>query len=345
MSAFFTLRFQKDHLEILDQTRLPGEKKILCIRSAQEAIQAIKRLAVRGAPAIGVAGAYALILASREVGTSNFEVFLKAFLQKAREIAEARPTAVNLQWAVDRVVRKILRNSLSVSQARELVYQEAHLIHEEDRAMCLAIGRAGLPLIRKGDSILTHCNAGALATGGIGTALAPLYLAKKKGIKFHVFVDETRPLLQGARLTAWELKQAGIPHTLICDNMVGSLMARGEITKVITGADRIARNGDAANKIGTYGVAVLAKHHGIPFYIAAPRSTFDLKCTSGHSIPIEEREAHEVLGFKERQWAPDRTQVKNPAFDVTPHAFITAFITDQGLLKPPYSRSFRKLSV
>ncbi len=338
-----TIELKEDKLLILDQTKLPRKKQVLKIRSTTALIQAVKRLSVRGAPLIGVAGAYGLVIASREIKTKDFESFLKQFLLKARLVAGARPTAVNLNWAVTRILRLVFEKAVTVEAAKKIILDEAIRIHKEDKELCLGIGKAGLGLVKKGDSILTYCNAGALATGGIGTALAPLYLAKKKGIKFHVFVPETRPLLQGARLTAWELAEAGIPYTLIGDGMIGTLMAAGRIKKVITGADRIASNGDAANKIGTYSAAVLAAHHKVPFYIAAPFSTFDLNCKNGDEIPIEEREQDEVRGFGKFQWAPGKSKTYNPAFDVTPAKLIKGFITDKGIIKPPYKNSLKRV--
>lgn len=337
------IRFKSDYLEVLDQTQLPHIRILLRIRSSEKLIDAILRLSVRGAPLIGVAGAYGCILASQEIRTKKLEGFLKAFSVKAERIAAARPTAVNLRWAIDRILALVFSQALSVEAARKIIREEALRIHKEDAELCLRIGKAGLPLIKKGDSILTYCNAGILATGGIGTALAPFYLAKKKKIPFHVFVPETRPLLQGARLTAWELKTAHISHTLICDGMIGSLMAEGKISKVITGADRIAANGDAANKIGTYSAAVLARHHGVPFYVAAPFSTFDFSAKGSKNIPIEERGASEVKGFRKNQWASQHSPVFNPAFDITPHELIAGFITDKGLIRPPYGKNLKKV--
>lgn len=344
MISFMPVRLRKNYLEVIDQTRLPHEMRLLKICSTRELIQAIKCLAIRGAPLIGVAGGYGVLLASWEIKENkNLEKFLRALAEKANAVALARPTAVNLQWAVDRVMSRVYEKPLSVKSARALILEEALKIHNEDRELCLKIGKAGLPLIKKGDSVLTYCNAGALATGGIGTALAPLYLARAKKISFQVYASETRPLLQGARLTAWELKRAGIPFTLICDNTIGTLMRAGRITRVITGADRIAANGDAANKIGTYSAAVLAKRHGIPFYIAAPFSTFDFKLKSGKEIPIEERAGEEVMGFRKNLWAVKGARVFNPSFDVTPHELIAGFITDKGLIRPPFLKNLKKL--
>lgn len=299
---------------IIDQTLLPAQRVYLRLSDTQQVIDAIQRLAVRGAPAIGVAGAYGCVLALRQgLGHAGLE-----------SIANARPTAVNLRWAVDRIAR-----TCGGDPARALA--EARAIHAGDEASCAAIGRHGATLIRDGMGLLTHCNAGALATGGMGTALAPMYVAHQQGRKFRVFADETRPLLQGARLTAFELHEAGIDVTLIADNMAATVMQRGWVQAVITGADRIAANGDAANKIGTYGVALIAKAHGVPFYIAAPRSTFDAACPHGAGIPIEERSGRELRWLGATQTAPEAVAVFNPAFDVTPAGLIAGYITEDGI--------------
>ncbi len=299
---------------IIDQTLLPAQRVFLRLSDTSQVIDAIQRLAVRGAPAIGVAGAYGCVLALRQgLGQAGLE-----------SIARARPTAVNLRWAVDRIAR-----ASGGDPARAL--SEAKAIHAEDEASCAAIGHHGAGLIAEGMGLLTHCNAGALATGGMGTALAPMYVAQQQGRKFRVFADETRPLLQGARLTAFELHEAGIEVTLIADNMAATVMQRGWVQLVITGADRIARNGDAANKIGTYGVALIAKAHGVPFYIAAPRSTFDPACANGAAIPIEERNGRELRWLGATQTAPEGAAVFNPAFDVTPAGLIAGYITEDGI--------------
>ena len=303
-------------LVIIEQTLLPGELKLLELSELPPVIDAIQRLAVRGAPALGVAGAYGCVIALR---AGLGDVGLEA-------LADARPTAVNLRWAVERV-RKIAEGD----PARAL--DEARRIHAQDDATCRAIGVHGAGLITQGSGVLTHCNAGALATAGMGTALAPMYVAHEQGRKFSVFADETRPLLQGARLTAFELAQSGIDVTVIADSMAAVVMREGRVQLVITGADRVANNGDAANKIGTYGVATLAKVHGIPFYIAAPRSTFDAAVASGADIPIEQRDARELRFVGDTRTAPDAAKVYNPAFDVTPAALITGWITEAGILK------------
>lgn len=302
------------HLRLLDQTKLPGETVWLDCTTVQHVWDAIKRLSVRGAPAIGIAAAYGCVIAQNE---GDFE-------RLADHLATSRPTAVNLFWAIDRMKRVTPRTA-------DALLAEAKRIHEEDRAMCRAIGEHALALLQQtlGDSggLLTHCNAGALATGGIGTATAPMYLAHERGLRWSIYADETRPLLQGARLTAYELAQAGIDVTLICDDMAATVMRQGRVAAVITGADRIAANGDAANKIGTYNLAVLAQHHGVPFYVAAPSSTFDRSIADGAQIPIEERSGDEIAALA-------GVKTYNPAFDVTPAGLITAIVTERGVIEP-----------
>jgi len=333
-------------LELIDQRRLPAEFVKLQCRDVEQVYEAIKTLAVRGAPAIGVCAAYGLVLGMQNLDTRYSMLDALERLAKSCEyLASSRPTAVNLFWALDRVRlkaeqfvgrRRGTRDELEA--LREVVLEEANAIYEEDVDMCRRIGENGEKFIKDGVGILTHCNAGALATAGQGTALSVMLEAQKKGRKFKVYVDETRPLFQGARLTAWELKQAGIDVTVICDNMAGWLMKQGHIDAVITGADRIAANGDTANKIGTYSLSILAREHGIPFYIAAPSSTFDLSIKSGREIPIEQRAAEEVTclwsgsGGK-TQIAPEGIGVYNPAFDVTDASFITAIITEKGVIE------------
>jgi methylthioribose-1-phosphate isomerase len=323
------------YLELIDQRRLPGEFVKLQCRDVETLFEAIKTLAVRGAPAIGVSAAYGLVLALQKLSADDgIEKSLTA-LRNAREyLASSRPTAVNLFWALDRVWRAV-SSAKTLQQLRKVVLREANAIYQEDVDMCRRIGQNGEKLIKDGNGILTHCNAGALATAGQGTALSVMFEARKKGKKFRVYVDESRPLLQGARLTAWELKQAEMDVTVICDNMAGWLMKQGRINAVITGADRIAANGDSANKIGTYSLSILAREHGVPFYIAAPSSTFDLKIKSGVEIPIEQRSAEEVTTFAGTQTAPDGVDVYNPAFDVTEARDITAIITERGTIEKP----------
>ena len=304
-------------LRIIDQTRLPGELVYLELDGIDEMVSAIKRLSVRGAPAIGCAAALGLAAAAQHLDEDGFPEKVNAL---ADQLAASRPTAVNLFWALDRCRRKECIDGLLC---------EALDILEEDIQMCHAIGEHGAPLIEEGMGILTHCNAGALATGDFGTALSPMYVAHAEGRKFTVYSDETRPLLQGSRLTAWELQQAGVDVVTICDNMAAQVMKEGRIDLVIVGSDRIAANGDVANKIGTYGLAILASHHHIPFYVAAPTSTIDASLEHGGLIPIEQRDAAEV-------GAPEGVRVYNPAFDVTPHELVSGIVTENGLLRPPF---------
>jgi len=323
-------------VEIIDQTRLPEELVIIRPRTVEEIWEAIKKLRIRGAPAIGIAGALGLYLAvkdSRAGDKADFQVELE---QAAAYLASSRPTAVNLFWALNRVQQAVAAATGDIPFLKELVLKEALSIRDEDEQMCRAIGRHGARLLQDKEAVLTHCNAGTLATARFGTALAPVYYLASCGKILKVFAGETRPLLQGARLTAWELQQAGIPVTLITDNMAAAVMARGWVQAVIVGADRIAANGDVANKIGTYGLAILAKEHGLPFYVAAPTSTFDLDMPAGEKIPIEEREAAEVSNFGLRPVAPQGINIFNPAFDVTPHRYVTAIITDKGVIRLPY---------
>lgn len=319
------------YLRIIDQTLLPTKLQYCDLKTAEEVWEAIRSLRVRGAPAIGVTAAYGVVIGTRS----------RDLDQTCDYLATARPTAVNLFWALERM-RRLQRGSSSEEMRRRLL-AEAAAIDAEDRQMCRAIGQVGAALIAEKTGVLTHCNAGALATSEYGTALAPMFLAAEEGRRFHVFVDETRPLLQGARLTAWELQQHQIPLTLICDNMAAQVMKEGRVQLVIVGADRIAANGDTANKIGTYGVAVLAQAHAIPFYVAAPSSTFDLSLASGDAIPIEQRAAEEITHGFGRQTAPDGVQVYNPAFDVTPARLIAGIITEKGLIQPVNADSIRTL--
>lgn len=323
------------YLELIDQRRLPAEFTRLQCRDVETLFEAIKTLAVRGAPAIGVSAAYGLALALQKLDASdNIEKSIEAFKRAREYLASSRPTAVNLFWALNRVWQAA-ESVETLQQLREIVLSEANAIYQEDVDMCRKIGQHGEKFIKDSAGILTHCNAGALATAGQGTALSPMFEAHKKGRKFSVFADETRPLLQGARLTAWELKQAGIDVTVICDNMAGWLMKQGKISAVITGADRIASNGDTANKIGTYSLSILAREHGVPFYIAAPSSTFDLNIKDGAEIPIEQRAAEEVTTFAGTKTAPTDVGVYNPAFDVTNARDIAAIITEKGIIEKP----------
>lgn len=323
------------HLCLIDQTLLPVELTRIDCRDVETVWNAIKMLRVRGAPAIGIAAAYGVVVGLQTVDDSDRPNFDKRFHEVADHLATSRPTAVNLFWALDRL-RKLLADNdqLFCDEMRAKLLEEARLIHSEDREMCHAIGRYGAGLLEDVSGVLTHCNAGGLATAEYGTALSVFFTAQDQGQQLHVFVDETRPLLQGARLTAWELMQRDIKATLICDSMAAQVMKEKKIQAVVTGADRIASNGDSANKIGTYSIAVLAKAHGIPFYIAAPSSTFDLSIESGAQIPIELRSASEITNGFGKQTAPDGVEVYNPAFDVTPAEYIQAIITEKGIIDP-----------
>jgi methylthioribose-1-phosphate isomerase len=326
------------HLRLIDQTLLPGRLEYRDCRTVEEVWEAIRALRVRGAPAIGVAAAYGMVLGIQTADPQP--------LVRVRKVADylrtSRPTAVNLFWAIDRMERCASKQPWAGSPVwREALLEEAHAIRDEDEAMCRAIGRVGAELIQPGQGVLTHCNAGGLATADYGTALAVLFTAAEQGKAIHVYADETRPLLQGARLTAWELQQRAIDMTLICDSMAAQVMKEGRIQLVIVGADRIAANGDTANKIGTYGVALLAKAHGIPFYVAAPSSTFDLSIASGEQIPIEQRDPREVTHGFGRATAPEGVKVYNPAFDVTPAALIAGIVTEKGLIRPVCAERIR----
>jgi methylthioribose-1-phosphate isomerase len=325
---------------MIDQTRLPQELHYLHTRDVNEVWTAIKTLQVRGAPAIGIAAAMGVVVAVQDLPAWSSAEIVKAVNAAADRLATSRPTAVNLFWALDRM-RAVAGVSLALSPTglKERLANEALAIFEEDRVMCRTIGRHGATLLKDGATILTHCNAGGLATSGYGTALAPVYVATEEGRRIRVFADETRPLLQGARLTAWELMQAGIDVTLICDNMAAHTMKTQRIDAILVGADRIAANGDTANKIGTYGVAVLAKAHGIPFYVLAPSSTFDLALASGDEIPIEERGPEEITRGFGKPTAPDGVKTYSPAFDVTPADLITAIVCERGVLYPPFNVS------
>jgi len=330
-------------IKMVDQTLLPNTLQYIYCNTLMSVWEAIRVLRVRGAPAIGIAGALGTLVGVQKVNTEDIGEFMSELDRVTSYLATARPTAVNLFWALDRMKRVASEHrDKGVPAIKQALLKEALLMIKEDDRVCRAIGKHGAALLRSGDRVITHCNAGGLATAMYGTALSVLFAAAAQGKKIAVFVDETRPLLQGARLTAWELMHARIPATLICDNMAAQVMKRHKPSCVIVGADRIAANGDTANKIGTYGLAVLAKAHGIPFYVAAPLSTFDLSLKSGDQIPIEERPAAEVTeGFGSRT-APKNVRVYNPAFDVTPARLIRAIITERGVLRPPFSRSIRE---
>ncbi|MGD9719987.1 MAG: S-methyl-5-thioribose-1-phosphate isomerase [Pirellulales bacterium] len=324
------------HLGLIDQTLLPLEVRQLACHDVETVWEAIRSLRVRGAPAIGVAAAYGVCVGLREADESDAGRWFARLQEIIDRLASSRPTAVNLFWALARMQRRAesLRGSATPRDIRAALLAEARAIHEEDRAMCRQIGRYGAELLRDGQGVLTHCNAGGLATSDYGTALAVFFAAQDAGKRLHVYADETRPLLQGARLTTWELQQRGIDVTLICDSMAAQVMREGRVQAVITGADRIAANGDTANKIGTYGVALLAAAHDIPFYVAAPTSTFDLAIADGDLIPIEQRDPREITHGFGRQTAPEGIGVYNPAFDVTPARLIKAIICERGVIEP-----------
>jgi methylthioribose-1-phosphate isomerase len=332
-------------LKLIDQTKLPNDIEFIDCRDVETVWEAIKMLRVRGAPAIGIAAAYGVVVGLQAVDDQNSDQFFERFDSIHAYLASSRPTAVNLFWALDRMKGKChsLCGEKPVSEIRAELLSEARRIHEEDRTMCHAIGRYGAGLLKNVSGVLTHCNAGGLATAEYGTALSVFFTAQDNGHQLHVYVDETRPLLQGARLTAWELMQRGIDATLICDSMAAQVMREGRVQAVVTGADRIAANGDSANKIGTYSLAVLARAHGIPFYIAAPSSTFDFSIQSGDQIPIEERDSKEITHGFGRQTAPDGVRVYNPAFDVTPADYITAIITENGVIEPVTESMIREM--
>jgi methylthioribose-1-phosphate isomerase len=332
-----------DRLRILDQTRLPREEVYLELSRYQDIASAIKQLKIRGAPAIGVAGAYAVALGALKIKTKSRDDLLKKLRVITKTLADSRPTARNLFRAIDRM-QQLAEVGKNVEQIKTALVNEAIRIHSEEAEATRKLSQLGAELIEDSFTILTHCNTGALATAGYGTASGVIKQAKEQGKKLKVLATETRPLLQGARITAWELKRAGIPSTLITDSMAGYFMSKGEVDCVIVGADRIAANGDTANKIGTYTLAVLAKEHGIPFYVAAPTTTIDLSLASGDEIPIEQRSQEEVTHIQGVAIAPEGIDVANPAFDVTPHQYITAIITENGIIREPYGEGLRNLS-
>jgi methylthioribose-1-phosphate isomerase len=326
-------------VRLIDQTLLPEKLEYIVTDDYQVMCDAIRRLAVRGAPAIGCAGAYGVAVGALSLRKESFDVFQDRLRGIMDALRATRPTAVNLFWAISRI-EQVLNGANSVDEAIENIIREAIAIQEEDARMCRRIGEYGAELLQDGMTVLTHCNAGSLATGGMGTALAPIYVAKEQGKTIRVYADETRPLLQGARLTSWELKENGVDVTLICDNMAGVVMRKGWVDAVIVGSDRIACNGDVANKIGTFTVASMAKLHDVPFYVAAPTSTVDPSLSSGDQIPIEERDGEEVAQFHGCRIAPEGVKTYNPAFDVTPNDLVAAIITERGIHKPPYDFSF-----
>src|SRR4051812_24670918 len=340
-----TLEWTDDGVRFIDQRRLPTEEVYVTCATYEDIAEAIRNMTVRGAPAIGVAAAMGIALGTRDAEGDHVSELRRNFDQICETLGETRPTAVNLFWAIERMRRKFEELSeLPVSQIKQALISEAQRMYVEDIAACEAMGRNGAVLMPASGGVLTHCNAGALATCGYGTALGVIRAAVEAGKKISVFVDETRPFLQGSRLTAWELMHDGIPTTLISDNMAGHMMKLGKIQAVVVGADRIAANGDTANKIGTYTVAILAKEHAIPFYVAAPWSTVDMKTKHGDDIPIEERSSREVTHIHGKAIAPNGVTVAHPAFDVTPHKYITAIITERGVAKAPFEKSLSELS-
>jgi methylthioribose-1-phosphate isomerase len=341
-----TIAREADAVVMIDQRKLPAEEIYVRCRTAAEVARAIRTMVIRGAPAIGVAAAMGIALGMRTSAATGTQKFAAQFYKTCELMAATRPTAVNLFWAIERMKRSFAAAASageSVEQIKDRLDREAEAIHDEDVASCRALGAFGADVVPPGARILTHCNAGALATAGYGTALGVIRGAVEQGKQVTVVADETRPFLQGARLTAWELMRDGIQTTVITDNMAGALMHQGRIDLVVVGADRIAANGDTANKIGTYGVAVLAREHDIPFYVAAPLSTIDLDTPDGQHIPIEERNAREVTHFGGNQLTPEGALIWNPAFDVTPHRFIAGIITERGICRPPYTESLARV--
>mgnify|MGYP000515989663 CR=1 FL=1 len=340
-----TLDEEKGALVIIDQTQLPNHVEILSLTDIKDIWDAIYLLKVRGAPAIGVAAAIGIYVVASRYEAADYDAFYAEFKKAKDYLASSRPTAVNLFWALDRMEKVVLDNKdKSVADIKTLLRDEAVAIKQEDIWVCKSIGEYGLSLIKDGDGILTHCNAGQLATAKYGTALAPIHLGAEKGYKFKVFTDETRPLLQGARLSAFELHSNGIDTTVICDNMASQVMKNGWVQAIFVGCDRVAANGDACNKIGTSGVAILAKYYGIPFYVCAPTSTIDMETEKGKDIPIEERPAHEVTEmWYSKRMAPEGVNVYNPAFDFADNELITGIITEYGIARPPYNESLKAI--
>ncbi|MDP6111229.1 MAG: S-methyl-5-thioribose-1-phosphate isomerase [Planctomycetota bacterium] len=332
------------HVRMIDQTKLPIELVYIGCKSIEEVWDAIKQLKVRGAPAIGIAAGMGVVVGIQNSTAEDFETFEKELHQASDYLATSRPTAVNLFWALERMKGVAAASPESpIAKIKERLLREAIEILEEDKKLCRRIGEAGAALLTDGQGVLTHCNAGGLATGEYGTALAVIFMAHEQGKNLKVYADETRPLLQGARLTSWELMQAGIDCTLICDSAAAEVMKEGRVQAVVVGADRIAANGDAANKIGTYMLSILAKEHDIPFYVAAPHSTFDLDLASGDDIPIEERASEEITEGFGRRTAPEGVKTYSPAFDVTPAKYIKAIITDRGVLYPPFDEKIQSV--
>src|SRR4030088_1403256 len=340
-----TLEWTPNGVVFIDQTKLPTEEVYVTCTTHEQVADVIRNMVVRGAPAIGVAAAMGIALGVKNSKAENGADLKKDFDQICETIRQTRPTAVNLFWAIRRMTEKFERIRIRpIAQIKQDLVEEAQRMHGEDIAANQAMGRHGATLMPSSGAVLTHCNAGALATAGYGTALGVIRAAVEAGKKIHVYADETRPFLQGSRLTAWELKKDGIPTTVISDNMAGAMMSQGKIGAIVVGADRIAANGDVANKVGTYTVAVLAKENGIPFYVAAPFSTIDLATPDGSKIPIEQRHPKEVTHIAGKQMVPDGVEIENPAFDVTPAKYVTAIITEKGIARAPYSESLRELA-
>lgn len=343
-TAVQSIEWREDHLRIIDQTYLPKREVYNDIRDIGRAWEAIKKLRVRGAPAIGIAAGYGFYLGIKDLPENTFQSFWIEIDRIASYLESARPTAVNLKWAINRIKSTIQANKeKSIDEIKEIVLQTAKTIHAEDKRTCKKIGENGQPLIPSNANILTHCNTGSLATGQYGTALSVIFHAQETGKKPHVWVGETRPLFQGARLTTWELMNADVSIKLITDSMAGMLMNQKKVDLIIVGADHVSANGDTANKIGTYSLAVLAHYHHIPFYVAIPTATIDMHIDSGDQIPIEERDPEEITSYNGSMIAPKKTEAYNPAFDVTPAELITAFITEKGIVEPPYKDRFRQL--
>jgi len=341
---FKTIEWKGDRVRLLDQRRLPNEVRYIDCKDASSVARAIRKMAIRGAPAIGIAAAMGIALAAKKIRSHRPETFRQDMEKVCHQMGQTRPTAVNLFWAIDRMRRIWDKDpSLNVEWMKGKLEKEALRILQEDVAINRRIGENGKVLIHDGDGVLTHCNAGGLATAGYGTALGVIFAAWAEGRRFRVFVDETRPLLQGSRLTAWELTQQKIPATVLTDNMAGWLMKKKEITLVLVGADRIARNGDTANKIGTYSLAVLSKWHRLPFYIAAPTSTVDGLLPTGKEIPVEERASEEVTHFRGTRITPKEVKAFNPAFDITPHDLIHGIITEKGVIRKPFEKKLRRM--
>lgn len=341
-----TLNWTEEGVRFIDQTKLPLEESYVVAKTVDQVADVIVTMVVRGAPAIGVSAAYGIALGARATKAGSAQAFAPEFAAICAKLAGTRPTAVNLFWAIDRMKKLfagLLAEGATLVEIQKKILDEAHAMYAEDIAACKTMGRFGGALLPDEGGVLTHCNAGALATCGYGTALGVIRGAIEQGKKINVYADETRPFLQGARLTAWELMEDKIPTTVICDNMAASLMRQGLIKAVVVGSDRIAANGDVANKIGTYNVAILAKEHGLPFYVAAPWSTVDMACATGDGIPIEERPQREVTHHGGKQLTPNGVGIRNPAFDVTPAKYVTAIITELGVLRAPYPESLKKM--